>query len=126
MRHLKASLTLKPDVRPCFCWPCLVPYSIKQKVSQELEGELRNVDHSTWAAPVVPVSKQGCSLEICGNYKVTINPCVQVDQYPLPKPSDLLASLTGGKQFTELDLTLLYQQMQLDDESVKLVTINTH
>jgi len=49
-----------------------------------------------------------------------------VDQYPLPKPSDLLACLTGGKRFTKRDLTLVYQQMQLDDESAKLVTMNTH
>ena len=34
--------------------------------------------------------------------------------------------LTGGKIFTKLDLTAAYQQMLLDDESSKLVVINTH
>ena len=37
-----------------------------------------------------------------------------------------MASLTGGKQFTKLDLRSAYQQMPLDAESAKLVTINTH
>ena len=50
---------------------------------------------------------------------------LQVDHYPLPNPNELMASLTGGKHFTKLDLTAAYQQMLLDDESTKLVTLNT-
>ena len=49
-----------------------------------------------------------------------------MDQHPLPKPSDLMASLTGGNHFTKLDLRAAYQQMMLDPESAKLTTINTH
>ena len=37
-----------------------------------------------------------------------------------------MASLTGGKRFSKLDLTSAYQQMLLDESSSKLVTINTH
>ena len=51
---------------------------------------------------------------------------LQVDQHPLPNPNELMASLAGGKTFTKLDLTAAYQQMLLDDESAKLVTLNTH
>ena len=57
---------------------------------------------------------------------MTINPYLNVDQYPLPKPTDLMICLMGGKIFTELDLTAAYQQMLLDDSSSKLVVINTH
>ena len=46
---------------------------------------------------------------------------MNVDQYPLPKPSDLMMCLTGRKIFTKLDLTAAYQQMLLDNESSKLV-----
>ena len=70
--------------------------------------------------------KKDGSLRLCGDYKVTINPQLQVDQYPLPKPADLFTCLTGGQSFTKLDLTAAYQQMMLDTESAKLVTINTH
>ena len=51
---------------------------------------------------------------------------LQVDQHPLPNPNELLSTLAGGKSFTKLDLTAAYQQMLLDDESAKLVTLNTH
>ena len=37
-----------------------------------------------------------------------------------------MASLTGGYKFSKLDLSSAYQQMLLEDESSKLVAINTH
>ena len=70
---------------------------------------LRKIDYSDWAASIVPVPKQDGSIRICGDYKVTINPQLMVDQYPLSQPSDLMACLTGGQRFTKLDLTAAYQ-----------------
>ena len=131
MKHFKAHLALKPKATPRFCRPRAVPYSIKERVGQELdrlvqEGVLRKVDRAEWAAPIVPVPKRDGALRLCGDYKVTINPHLQVDKHPLPKPAPLMACLTGGRKFTKLDLTSAYQQMELDEESAKLVTINTH
>jgi hypothetical protein len=51
---------------------------------------------------------------------------LSVDQYPLPRPSDLSATLAGGKYFSTLDLSHAYNQIQLDNESKKYLTINTH
>eukprot|EP00731_Ephydatia_muelleri_P022229 Em0014g820a len=48
------------------------------------------------------------------------------DQYPLPVPEELFATLAGGKQFTKLDLSNAYQQLLLDNDSRKMCTINTH
>ena len=65
------------------------------------------------------------TLRICGDYKVTLNGTLQVDQYFLLHPSDLFTYLTGGTKFTKLDLSAAYEQLSLDAESRKLVTINT-
>lgn len=70
---------------------------------------------------IVPVPKQDGNIRLCGDYKVSVNSEMEVDQYPLPKPADLFASLTGGMKFTKLDLTSAYQQVVLDEESSKLV-----
>ena len=131
MTQIKAHLTLKPNAQPRFCRPRSVPFAIKEKVGKELDrleeaGVLRKVDHAEWAVPIVPVPKSDGAIRICGDYKVTVNPSLIIDQYPLPKPSDLLTCLTGGQRFTKLDLTAAYQQMLLNKESAKLVTINTH
>ena len=55
-----------------------------------------------------------------------MNQSLTVDQYPLPKVEDLLATLVGGKQFTKLDLTQAYLQLELHPESQKYCTVNTH
>ena len=92
----------------------------------ESDGIVEKVNHSDWASPIVPVPKGDGKIRICGDHKVTVNSHLQVDQYPLPKPDELFTALVGGKHFTKLDLKHAYQQMLLDEESRKLVTINTH
>ena len=66
------------------------------------------------------------NVRICGDYKVTINKAAKIDKYPIPRIDDLFASLSGGKKFTKLDLSHAYQQIELQEESRPLVTINTH
>ena len=127
----RAHLSLREGSSPRFCRPRPVPFAIKEAVGKELDrlesaGILHKVDHSDWAAPIVPVPKKDGTIRVCGDYKVSVNPMLQVDQYPLPNPNELMASLANGKLFTKLDLTSAYQQMLLDKESAKLVTINTH
>ena len=131
MTKHRAHLTLEPGARPVFRRPHSVPFAMKDKVGRELDrleeaGILQRVEYSPWAAPVVVVHKKDGSIRLCGNYKLTINPCLLVDQYPLPKPADLMTCLTGGQRFTKLDLRSAYQQMPLDDESAQLVTVNMH
>ena len=46
--------------------------------------------------------------------------------YPIPRIEELLESLSGGKQFSKLDLSHAYLQITLDALSRRLVTINTH
>ena len=131
MKTFTAHLKLKPDTKPVFYRPRPVPYALKANIEQELqrlerEGIIEKIEHSEWAAPIVPVPKGDGEIRICGDYKVTINPALEVDQHPLPKPEDLFASLAGGQKFTKLDLKHAYQQMELDQDSRRYVTINTH
>ena len=45
------------------------------------------------------------------------------DLYPLPRVDDLLATLSGAKVFTKLDIKHAYQR--LEEESKKFTTVNT-
>ena len=131
MRHFKATLKLLPDVQPKFHRPRPVPFALKEAVERELDrleeaGVIEKVTHCEWAAPVVVVPKKNGTVRLCGDYKVSINQALMVDQYPLPKPSDLFAALSGGKWFTKLDLAQAYTQMELDEVSRQFVAINTH
>jgi len=64
-------------------------------------------------------------VRICGDYKITVNQAAKTESYPLPKIEDIFASLAGGKCFSKLDLTNAYNQIELEEESKKLLTINT-
>ena len=124
-------LTLKQNAKPKFFRPRAVPYAIKGTIEKDLDrleklGVITKVSQSEWAAPIVAVPKADGSVRICGDYKVTINPELEIDHYPLPTPEDLFATLAGGKAFSKLDLSHAYQQVLLDPECRKYVTINTH
>jgi len=106
------------------------PYALRAKVDQELErlekaGVIEPVQFAEWAAPIVPVLKRDGSVRVCGDYKVTVNQAVKPDTYSLPRIDDLFTALSGGKIFSKLDLAHAYQQIALDEESKKLVVINT-
>ena len=127
----QAHLSVKENATPIFHRPRSIPFAIRKAVEGELTslveaGIPEKVDHSEWASPIVPVPKRDSCFRICGDYKVTINPHLEIDQHPLPKPEKLFSALTGGKQFTKLDLAQAYQQILLDESSKRLVTINTH
>ena len=65
----------------------------------------------------MPVPKKDGTFRISGDYKVTVNPALEVDQYSLPKPEDIIATLAGGTAFSKIDLSQAYQQLLLDNES---------
>ena len=86
---------------------------------------MEKVLHSEWAAPVVVVLTGDGKIRLCGDFKVTMNKSLEVNQHLLPKSDELFAALSGVK-FSKIDLTQAYQQMVLDKDSRVYVTINTH
>ncbi|VDO89568.1 unnamed protein product [Haemonchus placei] len=100
-----------------------VPIALRPKVEAKMEemvrnGTIKRVEHSKWAGvPLVVVPKPGGKIRICGDYKVTVNPQLDINQYPLPKPDDLFHMLHGGKKFSKVDLSDAYMQVELEESS---------
>ena len=131
IKSFQAELRVEPQDRPKFFKARPVTYALRLPIEEELdrlerEGIIDKVTHSEWATPVVAVPKPDGRVRLCGDFKVTVNPSLSVDQYPLPKVDDLLATLAGGKQFTKLDLTQAYLQLALHQDSKEYCTINTY
>ena len=131
LREIKAKLKLKPNAQTKFCKPRPVPYAVKVKLGETLErmvleGNLEKIDYSEWATPIVAVMKPDGSVRVCGDYKVTLNPCLEVNQHPLPCIDDCFQTMNGGKKFTKLDLAQAYNQVQLEEAPRELTVINTH
>ena len=65
-------------------------------------------------------------VRLCGDYKVTINPVIREDKFPLPRVEDIFAKMAGGKRFRKIDLKNAYLQMEVEETSKQYLTINTH
>ena len=70
------------------------------------------MEQSGWAAPIVVVQKKDSGVRICGDFKVTINPVICLQVYPLPIPEEMFSALANGESFTRLDLVRAYRQMR--------------
>ena len=113
------------------CKPRPVPYAVKVKLGETLErmvmeGNLEKIDYSEWATPIVAVMKPDGSVRACGDYKVTLNPCLEVNQHPLSRIEECFKTMNDGKKFTKLDLAQACNQVQLEEASRELTVINTH
>ena len=62
------------------------------------------MSQTDWAAPVVSVPKKDGPLRVCGDYKMKMNQCADVDQYSLPNAEDFFARLFRGKILSKIDL----------------------
>eukprot|EP00795_Rhopilema_esculentum_P009037 gene9037-16680_t len=131
IKGYKADLLLKKDAKPVFKKARPVPFSLKEIVEKELnrltkDGIMAPVMHSDWASPIVVVQKTDGRGRICGDYKVSVNPVLDVDQYPLPNIEDIFATLSGGVYFSKLDFSNAYQKLELEEDAKDVLTINTH
>ena len=81
-------------------------YALKPKVEEELrrlqnEGIFTKVE---WSG-VNGHTNCACFQErwfrqtLCGDYKITVNPELQAELYPLPRTEDIFANLAGGQKF---------------------------
>ena len=109
----------------------LVPYSVRKKVEDELNrlqelGIISPVSWSEWETPIVVVPKQDGAIRLCGDFKVSVNPALKIDMYPLPKVEDIFATLGKGELYSKIDLLQAYNQLEVEVASRNLLTINTH
>ena len=127
----KAKIHVYPDAAPKFRKPRNVAFALHEAVRIELkrledDGILTSISYSDWASPIVVVPEADGQIRICGNFKATINPYINTEQYPLPGEDELFQKMQGGKRFSKLDLKTAYLQMELDDDSKKkYLIINT-
>ena len=130
LKGITARLFLKDDARPVFCKARSIPHSFQEKVRAELDrleedGIISKVESSEWATPIVPVIKTDGSIRICGDFKVTVNPQLKSDDYPLPRIEELFTSLENGRRFCKIDLSQAYLHMEVEESDRPILTLNT-
>lgn len=133
IKEFKASIRLKPGARPVYRKSRTVPYSMTSIVEKEYDrlikaGILFSVNNSHWASPTVHIPKSEGSVRVCGDY-TEVNGLIENDGYKLPNCQELFARLAESgsppKYFSVIDLLGAFNQVYLDEESAKILVLNT-
>jgi len=130
-RGFEARINVRKEATPVYQKHRVVPFAIRGKVEDEIqslmkEGIVSPVEYSEWATPVVPVIKPNGTIRLCGDFKVTLNPYLVTDTYPMPSIDDLQEKMSGGTLFSKLDLSRAFAQIKINEVSREYVTITTH
>ena len=113
----EACLQLKEDHIPVNRKARTVPYALKEKIESTIDrmvdnGILVQVKNSQYASPIVPVEKDDGTVQICGDYKSTLNPNLETKQYPLPTV-ECFQTVCDGQKFQKLDIRQAYSNLKL-------------
>ncbi|XP_061389855.1 uncharacterized protein K02A2.6-like [Musca vetustissima] len=126
----KVHIKLLPDAKEVFIAKRPVPYTVRADIETELDrlekaNILTPVNSSKFAASIV-VSRKNGKIRICAGYSTGLNNSIEPNQYPLPTAEEILADCHNCMIFTHLDISDAYLQVEIDDQSKDLLTINTH
>ncbi|XP_055912914.1 uncharacterized protein K02A2.6-like [Eupeodes corollae] len=93
---------------------------VKEEIERMVQLDiLRPVETIQWATPIVVVGKSNASIRLCGDYKITVNPQLEIDRHPMPKKEELFHRIQDGEHFSKIDMSKAYLQIPLDKESKK-------
>lgn len=116
----KVPILTKPGVEP-FSLPMYHASPEKRKVIDTqidtwFEQGIIEESVSPWAAPVVIVYRNG-KPRFCVDYR-KLNAVTIPDEFPIPRQSDILATLAGAQFISTLDALSGFQQMGLKEEDI--------
>ena len=103
--------------------PRQVPNAYRSLVEAQLErlaqqGVLTPVDVAEYRTTLlVIVPRPNGHVRVCGDFKVSINPHLNIQQYPMPTCDEMFQRLAGGQCFTKLALADDYLQLEMDKKS---------
>src|SRR5207237_10554652 len=102
------------------------PYLEGPKKKQIIEVNLEDMlqkgvarpSNSSWASPVVIAKKKDGSDRFCVDYR-RINAFTRKDAYPLPNIERALATLSGAKYFSVMDLQGAFWQVPMAEHDIE-------
>ena len=108
-----------------------IPFHVRGDARKELErlerlDIIERVERPTpWISPIVVVPKKSGEVRICVDMPEA-NKAVKREKHLTPTIDDLIADLNGATNFSTLDLSSGYHQLELAPESRFVTTFSTH
>ena len=121
-------IKIADDVKPRCSMPYKIPFSLKDRVREEIETWLQmgiiKKSTSAWSSPIVIVKNPDDSLRITVDFRA-MNAFVNVDNFPMPSIDSVFEKLGNAVYMTKLDLTKAFFQLPLTPESTKYTSFVT-
>ena len=109
---------------------CVAAHAIKQLIDIQAaargptEEAAEQEDYGPKTAPVVIAYRNG-KPRFCVDYR-KLNAVTIPDEFPIPRQSEILASLSGAQVLSSLDALSGFTQLELDPEDVEKTAFRTH
>ena len=95
-----------------------------EQMDKWFEQEVIEPSKSPWSAPVVIAYRNG-KPRFCVDYR-KLNAVTIPDEFPIPRQSEILSSLSGAQVLSSLDALSGFTQLELDEEDVEKTAFHTH
>lgn len=88
------------------------------------EQDVIEPSKSPWSAPVVIAYRNG-KPRFCVDYR-KLNAVTTPDEFPIPRQSEILSSLSGAQVLSSLDALSGFTQLEMSEEDVEKTAFRTH
>ena len=99
---------------------------LKDELDRQLkQGYLAKVNQPTdWVNSMVMIEKKNGDVRICIDPK-DLNMAITREHFQIPTKEEILGELAGAKYFSKMDATAGFHQIELDEKSSMMTTLNT-
>ena len=97
---------------------------IDEQIDKWFEQGVIEPSKSPWSAPVVIAYRHG-KARFCVDYR-KLNAATIPDEFPIPRQSEILASLSGAQVLSSLDALSGFTQLEMAEEDVEKTAFRTH
>ena len=97
---------------------------INEQLDKWFEQDVIEPSKSPWSAPVVIAYRNG-KPRFCVDYR-KLNAVTTPDEFPIPRQSEILSSLSGAQVLSSLDALSGFTQLEMSEEDVEKTAFRTH
>ena len=126
---LRYDSSVKPVAEP----PRRIPYHLKSRVeetitdmiNQKVIEELPPGQQTPWISNIVIAPKDDGNIRVTLDAK-NLNKALLSSNYPIPRPEDIKAQLSGKKVFSKIDLKSAFWQLEIAEEARNLTVFHVN
>jgi hypothetical protein len=130
LKNKEVKLEIDPDVQPVAQKARRIPYSMKDQVNRKLremeeQGIIEKAEGATpWLSPLIAIPKKAGDVLLVVDMQIPNQALVRRPVH-MPTVDDILHKMEGSEIFTEVDLSQVYLQITLAEESRHITAFPT-